>query len=87
MLVDADPVRLTQVVAHMDGYEIARRMRCSAAAKDALLVAVSGFPRTPMQPEDEAAFDHFLCKPVGLSALQELLRSASTRRGRKRPAA
>ena len=69
---------------HMDGYEIARRMRSRAAAKDALLVAVSGFPRKQAEPEDEAAFDHFLSKPVGLSALQELLRSASLRRAAKR---
>ena len=68
---------------HMDGYEIARRMRSRAAAKDALLVAVSGFPRKQAEPEDEAAFDHFLSKPVGLSALQELLRSASLRRAAK----
>ena len=68
----------------MDGYEIARRMRGRAAAKDALLVAVSGFPpRKQVEPEAEAAFDHFLSKPVGLSALQELLRSAASRRGRK----
>ena len=71
----------------MDGYEIARRMRSRAAAKDALLVAVSGFPRKQVEPEDDAAFDHFLSKPVGLSALQELLRSASSRRGRKGAAA
>ncbi|HUG79787.1 MAG TPA: hypothetical protein VML57_20075 [Burkholderiales bacterium] len=45
---------------------------------------MSGFPRKQAEPEDEAAFEHFLSKPVGLSALQELLHSASLRRAAKR---
>ena len=47
-------------------------------------MAVSGFPGKQAEPEDEAAFEHFLSKPVGLSALQELLHSASLRRAAKR---
>lgn len=68
---------------HMNGYEIARQMRSRAAAKDVLLVAVSGYPQREAPPEDEAAFDHFMVKPVGLAQLQEMLSSMPSRRGRK----
>jgi signal transduction histidine kinase/ActR/RegA family two-component response regulator len=67
---------------HMSGYEIARQMRMHAAARDALLVAVTGYA-AEVQPEGAAAFDGFLVKPVGLAALEEMLSSASSRRGKK----
>jgi signal transduction histidine kinase/ActR/RegA family two-component response regulator len=69
----------------MDGYEIARQMRQRAAAKEALLVAVTGYPQPEAHPEDAAAFHHYLAKPVGLTALQEMLSSASSRRARMSP--
>ena len=59
---------------HMNGYEIARRMRKLAAAKHALLVAVTGRPRPDgARIAKEAGFDRFLEKPLGLSALEALL--------------
>ena len=59
---------------HMDGYEIARKMRALSAAKDALLVAVTGQPRPDaLRIAREAGFDHLLIKPVALPALQALL--------------
>ena len=71
---------------HMDGYEIARRMRERPAAKDALLVALTGSPRVEERTEAEAAFDLFLMKPLGLSTLESVLSSVSARRRTRRAA-
>jgi signal transduction histidine kinase/CheY-like chemotaxis protein len=62
----------------MDGYEIARQLRRSPVAGGALLVAVTGQPRPdgPCRSED-AGFDRFLVKPLGLAALQEVLASSA----------
>jgi CheY-like chemotaxis protein len=58
----------------MSGYEIARRMRKLAAVRHALLVAVTGRARPEaLRMAKEAGFDHFLAKPVGLTALEEML--------------
>jgi CheY-like chemotaxis protein len=67
---------------HMSGYEIARRLREDDAAKDVLLVAVTGFP-TPNTTAltKEAGFDGLLLKPLGLPVLEQLLAKASHRRG------
>lgn len=63
-------------IPQMNGYEIARRMRKLGAAKDALLVAVTGSPPPDAtRTAREAGFDHLLLKPVGLPALEELLRN------------
>jgi signal transduction histidine kinase/ActR/RegA family two-component response regulator len=72
---------------HMDGYEIARRMRERPAAKDALLVALTGSPRAEERTEAQAAFDLFLMKPLGLSTLESVLSSVSARRRTRRAAA
>jgi signal transduction histidine kinase len=62
---------------HMTGYEIARRMRKLSAARDALLVAVTGNPPPDaLRAAKEAGFDHLLVKPVGLPALETLLGTA-----------
>jgi CheY-like chemotaxis protein len=58
----------------MSGCEIARRMRMLSAARHALLVAVTGRPRADaLCIAKEAGFDRLLLKPVGLSALEEVL--------------
>jgi CheY-like chemotaxis protein len=63
---------------HMNGYEIARRMRELSAARRSLLVAVSGLPRAQaMRMARQADFDHFLAKPVGLAALERVLRACA----------
>lgn len=65
----------------MNGYEIARRMRKLAAAKHALLVAVTGRPRSDAaRIAKEAGFDHFMEKPLGLNALEELLGACAAAR-------
>lgn len=61
---------------HMDGYELARRLRAAHGAQCPKLVVVSGWG----QPEDrqrssDAGVDAHLVKPVGLEQLQEVLRS------------
>jgi two-component system, sensor histidine kinase len=58
----------------LDGYEVARRLRQSAASSAARLVAVSGYG----QEEDrrrsrEAGFDDHLTKPVDLETLRSIL--------------
>jgi CheY-like chemotaxis protein len=58
----------------MSGYEIAQRMRKLSAARRALLVAVTGRARPDaLCIAKEAGFDRLLLKPVGLSALEEVL--------------
>jgi len=64
----------------MTGYEIARRMRKLSAARDALLVAVTGNPPPDgLRAAKEAGFDHLLVKPLGLPALEALLAARAPR--------
>jgi CheY-like chemotaxis protein len=64
----------------MTGYEIARRMRKLSAARDALLVAVTGNPPPDgLRAAKEAGFDHLLVKPLGLPALEALLASRASK--------
>jgi PAS domain S-box-containing protein len=58
----------------MDGYELARRLRASAAGREAQLVALTGYGKA----EDRllaiaAGFDHHLVKPVDIGALAPVL--------------
>ncbi len=58
----------------LDGYETCRRLRADPGARDALLVAVTGWG----QEEDrrralDAGFDEHMTKPVDPAALRELL--------------
>ena len=58
----------------MDGYELAKRLRQLHVCVPLVLVAVTGYG----QPEDrkkalDAGFDYHLVKPVGLSAILELV--------------
>ena len=67
----------------MDGYEIARRLRRSCAAKEPLLVAITAHPKPEAaRLAEDAGFDRLLVKPLALAALQEVLGSAASRRGR-----
>jgi PAS domain S-box-containing protein len=69
-----DVVLLDIGLPHMDGYEVARRLRDEVGLKNALLVALTGYG----QQEDrrraaEAGFDEHLTKPADLTMLQNLL--------------
>lgn len=62
---------------HMDGYEVARRLRADPSAGPMRLVALTGYGR----PEDlrrsaQAGFDGHLVKPVAMEALAEAIQSA-----------
>jgi signal transduction histidine kinase/CRP-like cAMP-binding protein/ActR/RegA family two-component response regulator len=62
---------------HMTGYEIAQRMRKLSAARDTLLVAITGNPPpNALRAVKDAGFDHLLVKPVGLPALEAVLGTA-----------
>jgi CheY-like chemotaxis protein len=65
----------------MDGHELARRLRATAAGQAATLVALTGYG----QPADRevaarAGFDHYLVKPPQPDALARLLASVAAQR-------
>lgn len=58
----------------LDGYEVARLLRCEEGLAGALLIAVSGYGDSPSRAQGRAAgFDHHLVKPVDFEALTRLL--------------
>ncbi|MEJ0053250.1 MAG: response regulator [bacterium] len=58
----------------IEGYEVAKRLRESAAGKPFLLIALTGYGQEGDKEKAEAAgFDHHLTKPIGLSELLPLL--------------
>jgi PAS domain S-box-containing protein len=64
----------------IDGYQLARSIRATPWGEEAQLVAITGWG----QEEDrrraaEVGFDHHLTKPVAAEALDQLLRSVSTK--------
>jgi len=58
----------------MDGYEVARQLRREAALAAVKIVAVTGWsgPERENKARD-AGFDHYLIKPIQLSALKPIL--------------
>jgi CheY-like chemotaxis protein len=59
---------------HMDGFELARRMREDPALGGTLIVAVTGYGQMHDRARASASgFNHHLVKPVEFSALQRLL--------------
>ncbi|WP_454873764.1 chemotaxis protein CheB [Paraburkholderia xenovorans] len=68
-----DVVLLDIGLPGMDGYEVAQKLRGSAATRDTLLVAVTGYGQPGDQLRSAAAgFDHHLVKPVDIEALKGL---------------
>jgi signal transduction histidine kinase/CheY-like chemotaxis protein len=63
---------------HMDGYEVARRLRGQAGLSITLLVALTGYGQEEdRRRADEAGFDAYLIKPADPTTLQRLLQSAT----------
>ncbi len=63
---------------HMDGYEVARRMRAEKGGKSILLVAVTGLGQMADKLEAESAgFDLHLAKPYNLESLKPLIARCS----------
>jgi CheY-like chemotaxis protein len=59
---------------HMDGHEVAVRLRQQPALKSILLLALSGYSRDDKQRRClEEGFDAYLVKPVTLEALYDVL--------------
>jgi CheY-like chemotaxis protein len=68
-----DAVLLDIGLPHLDGYQVARRLRAEGC-RDALLIAISGYGQDDDRRRSrEAGFDHHLVKPVDSAALVALL--------------
>jgi CheY-like chemotaxis protein len=62
----------------MDGYEVAERLRELPQAKDAVLIAITGYGQEDdRQRSRRAGIDHHLVKPVAPDALRCLIDSLS----------
>ncbi|HUP29947.1 MAG TPA: ATP-binding protein [Usitatibacter sp.] len=62
----------------MDGYELARRMRQRHEARDAKLIALTGWGQERDRENSRAAgFDHHLIKPADVGALKAVLSSVA----------
>jgi signal transduction histidine kinase/DNA-binding response OmpR family regulator len=63
---------------HMDGYEVARRLRGELSLKESLLIALSGYGQAEdRQRSKDAGFNHHLLKPVSCDVLLDLIYSRS----------
>lgn len=68
----------------MSGYELARQIREEAWAREALLIAVTGWGQQEDRERSRAAgFDHHLTKPVDTDVLLSLLVAFAARRERR----
>ncbi len=60
----------------MDGYEVAERLRSLPQAKDAVLIAITGYGQDDDRERSQrAGIDHHLVKPVAPDALRSLIDS------------
>jgi PAS domain S-box-containing protein len=67
-------------IPHMDGYEIARRLRSAPETRAAILVAVTGWGQSEdRRRSKEAGFDYHLVKPVDPATLHRLLQALKAR--------
>jgi PAS domain S-box-containing protein len=63
----------------MDGYELARRLRASAATANALIVALSGYGQEHDRVLSRAAgFDHHFVKPLNIELLKSMFLTVSS---------
>ena len=63
----------------IDGYEVARRIRCEPRLAGVRLVALTGYGRDEDKRRAESAgFDQHLVKPVDPSSLGKVLQSCAT---------
>ena len=63
----------------LNGYEVARRLREDPRFRNTTLVALTGYGQEgDIERSRAAGFDHHLVKPVDVSELEKLLRSAGS---------
>ncbi|HLQ85820.1 MAG TPA: response regulator, partial [Salinisphaeraceae bacterium] len=75
-----DAILLDLGMPGMDGFETARRLRATAAGRDALLIALTGWSREQDSQRTAAAgFDHHLAKPVEADVLEQVLAEPRTK--------
>ena len=72
-----DAIVLDVGLPHLDGYEVARRLRANPATRAAFIIGLTGYG----QPENierarAAGFDEYLIKPADPDRLEELLSTA-----------
>jgi CheY-like chemotaxis protein len=70
----------------LHGYEVARRMRQQPWAREALLVAITGWGAEADRQGEAAGIDHRLLKPVDPAALRGLLAREGRPSGNRRNA-
>ena len=72
--VDPDVVLLDLGMPGMDGYELCRRIRATAAGRQALIVAITGWGQQADRIRTaESGFDHHLVKPVSPNEILDRL--------------
>ncbi len=71
-----DVFLLDIAMPEVNGLRLAEELRKRQEHKQALLVAMTGFHDAGCEASAKAAgFDHYLVKPAGLAAIQEILES------------
>ena len=71
---EPEAVLLDIGMPEMDGYEVARHIRSTAAHRDLLLIALTGWGQDhDQQRSRDAGFDHLIVKPPDVDKLRELL--------------
>jgi CheY-like chemotaxis protein len=82
-----DVVLLDIAMPHLDGFQVAERLRGDAHLQDCFLIAMTGCAEMARRlRRREAGIDLFLIKPVESSVLETLLDLECTRLGRSRRA-
>ena len=72
---------------HLNGYDVARKLRQDAAFASTFIIALTGYGRDEdQQKTQEAGFDLHLIKPVDFSALRRTLATLPERKHRDRKA-
>jgi signal transduction histidine kinase/CheY-like chemotaxis protein len=74
---DPDAVLLDIGLPEINGYDLARRIRALPGRDKLLLIAITGWgQKRDREQALEAGFDHHLTKPVGLDAIEDLLKTS-----------
>ena len=77
---DAEVVLLDLGLPGLNGFEVARRLRATAAGRDLLLIATTGWgQQKDIEASAAAGFDHHLVKPVDFAALDAILSAKPVR--------